>query len=88
MVVEGTSVDFIYGDSDTEQNSSNGDTLQQQLQSSIWKGLSDWFQGDFDNYAQVVEDRKQKLEPREGGGHEHFHCTLVPVTESTGGIFL
>jgi hypothetical protein len=83
MVVEGTSVDFIYGDSDTEQNSSNGDTLQQQLQSSIWKGLSDWFQGDFDNYAQVVEDRKQKLEPREGGGHEHFHCTLVPVTEST-----
>ena len=50
---------------------------------SVWKGLSDLFQGDFDNYAQVVEDRKHNLVPREGGGHEHFHCTLIPVTEST-----
>jgi hypothetical protein len=81
MVVEGSSIDSI--DGDTEQNSPNEGTLQHQPQSSIWEGLSDWFQGDFDNYAQVVEDRKQNLEPREGGGHEHFHCTLVPVTEST-----
>jgi len=38
-----------------------------------------WFQGDFDNYAQVVEDRKLGLHPREGGGHEHIHCQLMPV---------
>lgn len=69
MVVDGSSIDLIDG--------------QQQLQTSIWNRLSEWFQGDFDNYAQVVEDRKQNLVPREGGGHEHFHCTLVPVTEST-----
>eukprot|EP00536_Pseudo-nitzschia_multiseries_P003400 jgi/Psemu1/185746/e_gw1.52.126.1 len=55
----------------------------QQRQRLVWKRLSEWFQGDFDNYAQVVEDRKQDLEPREGGGHEHFHCTLIPLTEST-----
>lgn len=52
-------------------------------QAPVWNGLSEWFQGDFDNYEQVVEDRKQNLVPREGGGHEHFHCTLIPVTEST-----
>mmetsp|Transcript_4238 Transcript_4238/g.6685 ORF Transcript_4238/g.6685 Transcript_4238/m.6685 type:complete len:509 (+) Transcript_4238:412-1938(+) len=45
--------------------------------------LMEWFQGDFDNYPQVVEDRRNDLEPREGGGHEHFHCTLVPVSETT-----
>jgi hypothetical protein len=45
--------------------------------------LLEWFQGDFDNYRQVVDDRKDGLLPREGGGHEHFHCTLVPVTESS-----
>jgi hypothetical protein len=73
MVVDGSSAD-------TEQNSGEA---HHQLQTPIWKSLSEWFQGDFDNFAQVVEDRKQNLEPREGGGHEHFHCTLVPVTEST-----
>jgi len=83
MVVEGSSVDSIDGDGDTERYSFNGDALQQQLKNPIWERLSDWFQGDFDNYGQVLEDRKRNLEPREGGGHEHFHCTLVPVTEST-----
>ena len=41
------------------------------------------FQGDFDNYAQVVEDRRQGLLPREGGGHEMIHCTLVPLSETS-----
>ncbi|KAL7548455.1 hypothetical protein ACHAWF_011742 [Thalassiosira exigua] len=36
------------------------------------------FQGDFDNYDQVVNDRRHGLTPGEGGGHEHIHCTLVP----------
>lgn len=37
------------------------------------------FQGDFDNYRQVVEDRDNGLLPREGGGHEHMHSRLVPI---------
>jgi hypothetical protein len=53
------------------------------LQDDISQGLMEWFQGDFDNYPQVVDDRMQNLEPREGGGHEHFHCTLVPVSGSS-----
>lgn len=49
----------------------------------ITQHLMDWFQGDFDNYYQVVEDRQHNMQPREGGGHEHFHCTLVPLTKSS-----
>jgi len=75
MVIDSNSVDL--------SDRKNEDATQQQLQMTVWERLSDWFQGDFDNYAQVVEDRRQNLQPREGGGHEHFHCTLVPVTEST-----
>eukprot|EP00170_Pyropia_yezoensis_P009369 contig_41261_g9404 len=38
-----------------------------------------WFAGDFDNYEQVLEERAAGLFPREGGGHEHIHCTLTPL---------
>ncbi|KAI2504417.1 CpeT/CpcT family (DUF1001) [Fragilaria crotonensis] len=38
------------------------------------------FSGDFDNYLQVLNDRQNGLLPREGGGHEHIHCTLIPVS--------
>ncbi len=41
--------------------------------------LTSRFQGDFDNYNQVVQDRRRGLNPGEGGGHEHIHCTLVPM---------
>ena len=76
MVCEDNNVDSIQcSEYDTE--------IENLQQRSIWKYLIDWFQGDFDNYSQVLEDREQNLEPREGGGHEHFHCTLVPVTESS-----
>ena len=61
----------------------DGDGDGESSHKKVTKILSEWFQGDFDNYAQVVEDRRNGLLPREGGGHEHFHCTLVPVTEST-----
>ena len=27
----------------------------------------------------MVSDRAEGLLPGEGGGHEHIHCTLVPV---------
>lgn len=45
----------------------------------LWDEILARFQGDFDNYRQVVEDRSEGLLPRELGGHEHIHCTLVPV---------
>lgn len=45
----------------------------------LWTTLLDRLQGDFDNYQQVLQDRKDGLLPREGGGHEHIHCTLIPV---------
>mmetsp|Transcript_12137 Transcript_12137/g.18628 ORF Transcript_12137/g.18628 Transcript_12137/m.18628 type:complete len:396 (-) Transcript_12137:242-1429(-) len=37
------------------------------------------FQGDFDNFNQVCSDRSNDLLPRQGGGHEHFHVTLIPL---------
>eukprot|EP00550_Attheya_septentrionalis_P000591 CAMPEP_0198285778 /NCGR_PEP_ID=MMETSP1449-20131203/5023_1 /TAXON_ID=420275 /ORGANISM="Attheya septentrionalis, Strain CCMP2084" /LENGTH=387 /DNA_ID=CAMNT_0043983333 /DNA_START=144 /DNA_END=1307 /DNA_ORIENTATION=+ len=46
---------------------------------SLWETLLGRFQGDFDNYRQVVRDRSNQMLPREGGGHEHIHCTLVPI---------
>mmetsp|Transcript_21321 Transcript_21321/g.43868 ORF Transcript_21321/g.43868 Transcript_21321/m.43868 type:complete len:399 (-) Transcript_21321:1169-2365(-) len=79
MVVNSNSINVIDWKDDTKESEKQGE----ELKLSVSKRLSDWFQGDFDNYAQVVEDRRQNLQPREGGGHEHFHCTLIPVTEST-----
>ena len=58
-------------------------TSQDEEPSSLWKYLTDRFQGDFDNYNQVVEDRQQNMLPKEGGGHEHIHCTLIPLTNTT-----
>lgn len=46
---------------------------------SSFDKLCSYFQGDFDNFDQVVADRKQSLTPRQGGGHEQFHVTLIPV---------
>ena len=54
-----------------------------QASSLLWNYISNRFQGDFDNYHQVVEDRRQNLLPREGGGHEHIHCTLIPLSNTT-----
>lgn len=38
--------------------------------------LGDLFVGDFDNYAQVVEERAQGIDSSDEDGHEHIHCTL------------
>lgn len=63
-------------------------TAKQQL--AEWKETTDlfdalltWFQGDFDNYRQVVQDRSANLLPRQGGGHEHIHCSLIPVSPTS-----
>jgi CpeT/CpcT family (DUF1001). len=50
-----------------------------QLGDNLFPTLVSRFQGDFDNYHQVVKDRKMGLIPRQGGGHEHFHVTLIPM---------
>lgn len=50
--------------------------------SAAWTDMMDRFHGDFDNYHQVVQDRKEGKLPKEGGGHEHIHCTLVPLSPS------
>jgi hypothetical protein len=47
----------------------------------VGDGFFETFCGDFDNYNQVLTDRQQGMFPREGGGHEHIHCTLVPVSK-------
>ena len=49
----------------------------------LWSDLLDRFQGDFDNYHQVQQDRSEGKLPRDGGGHEHIHCTLVPLSPNT-----
>jgi len=49
----------------------------------LWTELVRRFQGDFDNYNQVLRDRERGLLPREGGGHENIHCTLLPLTQNT-----
>lgn len=60
-------------------------SIQHQFQSFASTGddLLSTFSGDFDNYEQVVKDRQNGLLPREGGGHEHIHCILVPVATNT-----
>lgn len=56
---------------ENENESSNDNTLLSTLLGR--------FQGDFDNYDQVISDRQEEKLPREGGGHEHFHVTLIPL---------
>lgn len=62
-------------------SSSRVGALLSPTRDDIWQRLLNNFQGDFDNYNQVVEDRNRGMLPREGGGHENFHCTLVPISE-------
>ena len=76
----------------TDDNNNNDDgnnnqnsNQQQDLNSLLFNKLSSRFTGDFDNYNQVYNDRcSLGLLPREGGGHEHIHCTLVPLPPSYG----
>lgn len=42
------------------------------------------FHGHFDNVAQVQNERRTGLTPREGGGHEHIHCSLQRVELGEG----
>lgn len=64
---------------DHEASTDNNDGDNKRDRRLVWNRLFEYFQGDFDNYRQVVEDRQKNLLPKEGGGHEHFHCTLIPL---------
>lgn len=56
-------------------------TLASTIDTTSWfDSFAQTFSGDFDNYDQVVTDRLAGSFPREGGGHEHIHCTLVPIS--------
>jgi len=72
-----------FDDSTSNNNLSSHPTTKSKKTSSeyVLELLQRNFQGDFDNYNQVIQDRKNGLLPREGGGHENFHCTLIPLTE-------
>lgn len=37
------------------------------------------FSGEFDNYEQIRLERAQGMYPREGGGHEHIHCSIKQI---------
>jgi hypothetical protein len=39
------------------------------------------FQGEFDNFEQISEQRAAGIFPREGGGHEHIHCSLTALQD-------
>ena len=63
---------LLHDAADSSSSSSSSSLLLQKLLS--------WFQGDFDNYNQVLIERQVfSMTPREGGGHEHIHCTLIPL---------
>lgn len=43
-----------------------------------------YFQGEFDNAAQVVSERAQGIEAGPAGGHEQIHCILTPLDLPAG----
>lgn len=51
--------------------------------STMLDSFAGLFQGHFDNHAQTVENQAAGLTPREGGGHEHIHCHVQPLTLPT-----
>ncbi|KAL3770933.1 hypothetical protein ACHAW5_006808 [Stephanodiscus triporus] len=59
-------------------NNLSDSSVEEDATTAYYNQLLSMFQGDFDNYYQVVQDRMHELTPGEGGGHEHIHCTLVP----------
>ena len=70
----------LYGTASTSSSSTSGHPAPSPPPSDFFPSLLERFQGDFDNYHQVVRDRQEGLLPRKGGGHEQIHCLLLPVT--------
>ena len=64
-----------------ETDAVSDDTNNTNESHSYFHQMLSQFHGDFDNYNQVVRDRRHGLEVGVGGGHEHIHCTLVPCPQ-------
>ena len=64
--------------SSTARAAIHNNPMLHQTSSKLFRDLLENFQGDFDNFNQVVSDRSNGLTPGVGGGHEHIHCTLIP----------
>jgi hypothetical protein len=45
-----------------------------------------YFQGEFDNAAQVASERAQGMEAGPAGGHEQIHCILMPLNIPAGSL--
>eukprot|EP00903_Cladosiphon_okamuranus_P007916 g7644.t1 len=60
----------------------SGAALQNKRPEVLLDDLLELFQGEFDNYDQVVEDRRAGMAAGPGGGHEHIHCSLKPLNAS------
>ena len=46
------------------------------------------FEGDFDNYEQVLAERQQGILATDDAGHEHVHCSLRALREHFQGVHL
>ena len=49
----------------------------------FFNALQKRFQGDFDNYHQFIQNQQNGLSPGAGGGHEHIHATILPLSMDT-----
>jgi hypothetical protein len=58
-------------------------SLKSHSPSLLIEQLSGWLQGDFDNYPQVLRDVANQKFPGPSGGHEHMHCTFIPLSKAT-----
>ena len=75
-ILESTSGTFDTNPPHQQQQDQNNNELPN---NTFLAKLLSRFQGDFDNYEQVYQDRQNGMTPKEGGGHEHFHVTLLPL---------
>lgn len=71
-------ISFILASCDSLARNSSPAVRNEFQQEVFFRSLLESFQGDFDNYNQVVRDYNEGLSPGTGGGHEHIHCTIVP----------
>lgn len=53
--------------------------LRYQLSNANLRLFVSLFCGEFDNYVQVAMERAAGMQPGDGGGHEHIHCSIVQV---------
>ena len=81
---DNTSIQATASSLSSSSSSSSKDVSSSSKSTTFLSQLLSRFQGDFDNYNQVYSDINQyKLTPKEGGSHEHFHVTLLPLIDDS-----